>query len=387
MTATSPAEPHRVLAALADTRASGALHIGSDPPGVLHLVGGAVTHASSPLAPGVGELLTIGGRLSGEVWRLAVDAGTPEHRVGPLLVEQGHLTRGELELCVLGVIYDATYFVLVPRAVPVRFEPDRPHWLGAVAAVPVPALVGETARRRRALTEILDRPEVDSTPVVPVPRLRRDRIRLSGLQWELIVHADGQRTPTGLARRLGRASYACLQETRRLAAEGLVRMPPANRVGAGAGYALPAAAAGLPSAGRREAHTVEVPAQRGARLSPAPGAGPAVGRHVAEAAPAGPPRAEAPTGAGPAAPTQTGASAGAAGPAAGTPSADGVPGSPRAGAPPGGDAAAGPGRSPGGSGLPRRQPAPRPPGDAAPPVAPPDEALLLRLRSALWGMA
>ncbi|GGJ95805.1 hypothetical protein GCM10010123_27120 [Pilimelia anulata] len=225
MKLTSPAEPHRVLADLAAARATGALHIGSDPPGLLQLVDGRVTHAASPLAPGVGDLLTIGGRLPVEVWQSAVDAGIGEHRVGGVLLEQGHLTRGELELCVLSVIYDAAYFVLVPHAVPVRFEPDRPHWLGPVAAVPAAKLSAEVDRRRRLLDEILDRPAVDAAPVVPVPRIRRDRVRLTSLQWELIVHSDGQRSATDLARHLGRAAYACLQEVRRLVADGLLQPP------------------------------------------------------------------------------------------------------------------------------------------------------------------
>ena len=39
-------------------------------------------------------------------------------------------------------------------------------------------------------------------------------------QWELLVHADGQRTPADLAQLLGRAGYATIQELRRLAALG-----------------------------------------------------------------------------------------------------------------------------------------------------------------------
>jgi hypothetical protein len=221
----SPALPQQALADLAASRATGALHVGSDPPGLLHFVDGHVTHAASPMAPGVGDLLTIGGRIPVSVWQSAMESGMPDNRVGAALIEQGHLTRGELELCVLGVIYDAAYFVLAERPVPVRFEVDRPHWLGAVTGVPVDALTAEIRRRRAMLTDILDDPGFDRAPVVPVTRVRRDRIRLSAVQWEIVLHADGQRTPTGMARHLGRAAYACLQEVRRLAADGLVRLP------------------------------------------------------------------------------------------------------------------------------------------------------------------
>jgi hypothetical protein len=45
------------------------------------------------------------------------------------------------------------------------------------------------------------------------------------LQWELLVHADGQRSPADLAQLLGRAGYATVQELRRLAGRGLLELP------------------------------------------------------------------------------------------------------------------------------------------------------------------
>jgi hypothetical protein len=61
--------------------------------------------------------------------------------------------------------------------------------------------------------------------VIPVPRPPLERITLNSLQWELLVHADGQRTPADLAQLLGRAGYATIQELRRLAALGLIELP------------------------------------------------------------------------------------------------------------------------------------------------------------------
>ncbi|WP_426507016.1 hypothetical protein ACPPVO_53100 [Dactylosporangium sp. McL0621] len=60
---------------------------------------------------------------------------------------------------------------------------------------------------------------------VPVPRPGLDRVLLSGLQWEIVLHADGQRTPQELAGLLGRSAYAVTLDVRRLAAAGLV-VPP-----------------------------------------------------------------------------------------------------------------------------------------------------------------
>ncbi len=343
----SPAQPQVVLRDLAAARATGTLHVGSDPPGLLQLTDGAVSYAASPLVPGVGDLLTIGGRLPTAVWQQAVDGGRAEHRVGAVLVDQGHLTRGELELCVLAVINDAAYFVLVPHAVPVRFEATRPHWLGTVATVPAADLTAEVARRRQALTDILDAPAVDRSPLLPTRRVRRDRIRLTALGWELIVHADGRRTPTGLARHLGRAGYACVREARRLAAEGLVQLPlPAPD--------RPATAEGEPGA------------------PPPPAAGAPTAQVPAAAEPAAAPPATPPALPPPDRPPPDPAPPDPAPPDPAPP--EPAPAEPAAG---GGSAARG-------FRLPRRRPA-RPRGDAEP-VPPADEALLRRLRTALKGM-
>jgi hypothetical protein len=83
----------------------------------------------------------------------------------------------------------------------------------------------ETRRRTRLLDEIFPDPRIDSAPVTPVARPPRERLTVTALQWELLIHADGQRTPADLAQLLGRAGYATVQELRRLAAAGLLELP------------------------------------------------------------------------------------------------------------------------------------------------------------------
>ncbi|GAA0812720.1 DUF4388 domain-containing protein [Spirilliplanes yamanashiensis] len=323
----APAKPRQVLEDLAGTEATGALHIGGASPGLLHLVGGRVEHASSVKVPGVGDLLTLSGRLPDSVWQAAVEEGGNDARVGELLVGQGHLTEGELQLCVLSVVHDAAYFVLGDEPVQVRFESDRRHWLGPVAAVDTGTVLTEVDRRARLLAEIADEPRLDTGPVTPTPRLRRDRIRLTALQWELIVHADGRATPTDLARRLGRAGYACLQAVRGLFADGLVRVP-------GTGAAI---------------RTAPVPPPEPQVAVEALIAGGAVPKEVPRSVPIVAPR----------------------------PPSD--PPEKTVELPHAGEASASRGFR-----LPRRKPA-KPRGDAEPAV-PPDEALLHRLRTALRGM-
>jgi hypothetical protein len=228
VTSASPtriAQPGRLLTQVAAARQTGSLVVDGTPGGTLHLVEGLVTYAESTAAPGVGELLTASGRLAARTWEAAVDAGSAQQNVGWLLVAQGHLTQGELELCVLGAIYDAAYFVLQPETAPAEFVEGAAHWLGPVVTVDAAAVGREARRRGRLLDEIFPHPEVDRTPVTPVPRPPVERVALTALQWELVMHADGQRTPADLAQLLGRAGYATIQELRRLAAQGLIEVP------------------------------------------------------------------------------------------------------------------------------------------------------------------
>ncbi len=223
MKSARPVLPRRMLARVAASGGCGALHVDATPGGTVYLADGRVTYVESPAAPGVGDLLTASGRLAAATWRAALDAGRDGARVGQLLVDQGHLTRGELELCVLGAIYDAAFFVLHPTPARVRFVADDAHWLGSVTQVDTAALSRETTRRRRLLDAVAPQSDVDTAPVVPVARPPVEQVVLTALQWEVLVRADGRRTAADIARVLGRAGYVVLQELRHLAAAGLVR--------------------------------------------------------------------------------------------------------------------------------------------------------------------
>ena len=231
MTTSTIAAPAGLLAHVAGDRRTGALVVGGHPGGAVYVVEGRVVYAESPAAPGVGELLTSSGRLAGRTWQNALDLGTSITRVGRLLVEQGHLTQGELELCVLGATYDAAYFALAPASAPVEFLTGATHWLGPVIHIDPAAVEREVRRRTRLLDEIFPDPRVDTAAVSPVARPPRERVTLTALQWELLIHADGQRTPADLALLLGKAGYATIQELRRLAAQGLLELPEVRAEG------------------------------------------------------------------------------------------------------------------------------------------------------------
>lgn len=212
-------QPRRTLTQLAGARETGALHVAGEPGGTVYLTDGWVSYVESPAAPGVGDLLTASGRVPARVWQAATAGGRD---VGAMLVAEGHLTQGELELCVLGALYDAAFFVLSPAPARVRFEPGETHWLGPVCQVDAAVLGRELTRRRRLLDEAHPASDVDAGPLRAASHAPAPRLVLTAPQWELIVHCDGQRTAADLARLLGRAAYTTILELRRLAAAGLV---------------------------------------------------------------------------------------------------------------------------------------------------------------------
>ncbi|MGI5236799.1 ADAM 12 protein [Dactylosporangium sp. CA-139066] len=214
--------PAKALAQLAAAGATGALTVHGEPGGVVFLLAGRVNAVESPAAPSVDRLLTAAGVVDERVWETLPSAPARA------LVEGGHLSAAAMELCTLQALYDAAFFVLgTPRA-EMRFDPDVLHWLGAEGTVTTDQVCDHVARQRRMLDEVHPSEATDLAPVVPVLRPGLDRVLLSGLQWEIVLHADGRRTPQELAGLLGRSAYAVTLDVRRLAAAGLVKPPRAR---------------------------------------------------------------------------------------------------------------------------------------------------------------
>ncbi len=215
MTVVSP-----MLLRLAAERATGALLRDH---GTLYLLDGRVVHAESPVAPGVDVLLTAGGRLPRRSWEEAVARAGARHEVGRFLVDSGRLGDGELEICHLGALFDAAFFALTPGSGPARFRYGVGHWFGTVRPVSVAEVERETLRRRELLDGVWPYPAVDTAPVVPRPGAPGQPV--TARQRELLGYADGTRTPSDLARVLGRPAFHTLLDVRRLAAAGLVATP------------------------------------------------------------------------------------------------------------------------------------------------------------------
>ncbi|WP_238011984.1 ADAM 12 protein [Dactylosporangium sp. AC04546] len=211
--------PVKALGQLAAAGVTGALTVVGEPGGVVFLREGRVTGVESPAAPSVDRLLTACGRVEEQVWE------TIPSLPARALVEGGHVTAAELELCAVQALYDAAFFVLSTKGADLRFDAGIEHWLGAENTVTADQLCDHVVRQRRMIDEVHPSEATDLAPVVPVLRPGLDRVLLSGLQWEIVLHADGRRTPQDLAGLLGRSAYAVTLDVRRLAAAGLVTAP------------------------------------------------------------------------------------------------------------------------------------------------------------------
>ncbi|MFH8499861.1 hypothetical protein [Streptomyces coeruleorubidus] len=206
-----------LLGTLAAQGASGAV---STEAGIVYLAAGHVVHVESALTPDVGDLLTHSGALAPDGWWEAIDQAGRRCRVGRQLVDSGHLAAGALELCHLGALFDAAYFVLAHDGPVLRFRPGVTHWLGAVRAVPVDTVLRESRRRRELLHRIWPEATVDLAPLARVPDT--GPADLPARRSRTLAQVDGVRTAAQIATALACRTFHTLVELRRLAAAGLV---------------------------------------------------------------------------------------------------------------------------------------------------------------------
>lgn len=170
--------------------------------GSLHLVDGHVVHAESPSAPGLELLLTAHGTLGAEAWEAAARATDDRHATTRLLLDDGLLSPGALELCHLGALYDAAYFVLAPSSTPGRFRYGVTHPIGGVRPVRWPRWSGRRCSRRDLLHRVWPDAATDGAPLV-----RADPVApppVTARQAAVLAQVDGVRTAPDIARVLGR---------------------------------------------------------------------------------------------------------------------------------------------------------------------------------------
>ncbi|ONM48668.1 hypothetical protein [Nocardia donostiensis] len=229
------------LQRLAAERSTGVLRTRD---GAFHLADGAIAAADCRRTPGLDRLAVEAGVATSEEWQRAVAGETGRM-----------LERPQLEALALLSVFDAAYFLLSAADVP-EFQPGPAHWLAAVCRVTPSALIRECARRGEPESGPWPAELVSRVPVVPVRRVRRRRVVLTGGHAEVLAAADSRRSITEIARDLGRTAYGCLEAVRDLTAAGLIE-PPATTAGSAA------ARTGAPDAPllhRRRRPAVAIPA-------------------------------------------------------------------------------------------------------------------------------
>lgn len=209
---------------LAAGGATGRLRLGDR--GAVYLTEGQITFAECADATDLESLVTVGRDVEPAEWRKACASDDDIDAV--LTSLGGRLGRAELEIRVLISIFDAVFFLAddLNPAEDWEFSAGIRHELPPLCRVSPPTVAGETRRRRAQLNATWPSPAVDSAPVAPVRRIRRQRVILTGLQAEMLLNADERRTPADLARDLGRPAYGCLLAVRALAAAELISTVP-----------------------------------------------------------------------------------------------------------------------------------------------------------------
>ena len=116
---------------------------------------------------------------------------------------------------------DATAELLISESRFTKFRSARTPVSDTAPGLGVEGLLAEVARRRRILAQLAPVVTADST-VARIPQLRTPDIRVSTLQWALLIRVRDGSTPRSLAWELGRSVFGTTLEIYRLLALRLV---------------------------------------------------------------------------------------------------------------------------------------------------------------------
>ncbi|MFE3060029.1 hypothetical protein [Nocardia sp. NPDC059239] len=258
---------------------TGALTVGD---GAFHLVEGAIVAAECRRTTGLDRMAVAAGLTDTEGWRRARAAAAGGPRPGPA---DGLLTSPRLETLALLSVFDAAYMLLAASA-PLEFRAGPPHWLAAACRITPGALLHECARRGDPATGEWPVELVDRVAVVPVRRVRRRRVVLTGGQAEVLAAVDARHSITAIAEDLGRTTYGCLLAVRELTAAGLIEPPVVVTLADHIGLPAPPDAGGRPDPGDRTGarHRAAEPAVPAQPASAAADSMPPLRRRIRQAA-------------------------------------------------------------------------------------------------------
>ncbi|HEY0934532.1 MAG TPA: hypothetical protein VGD91_12395 [Trebonia sp.] len=230
-----PADSHfgHALREYAAAGFSGVLRADGRPGGTVYFADGQISACATPGAPGLEVILLRSGRISESDWNAAFLAAAVGGR--PMtadLVESGLLGAGEAEALLRTALADAVFAILSGPVDDWTEAPAEDCLLPLVPPARCGWLLGEAARRAQVLASfpqpaLTARDRIAAAPTPP------DRVPAPG-QDEILVLADGRRTPRDLAFGLGRGLYETMLHLARMRAANLVEVSPSSRTAASA---------------------------------------------------------------------------------------------------------------------------------------------------------
>ena len=197
------------LRKLAAARSTGTLPFSGRSDGVVYFRDGKVAYAESSRTPG------------------------PAPHASPEAAEDlPPLSRITAILAITEPTVDAALELLSVQSRYARFRPSRIPDTGPASDISLDALLAEVARRRRVLGQLSVVLTAD-TALARNPHIRPDAIRMSALQWALLIRVRHGSTPRDLAWDLSRSVFGTTVEAYRLLARQLLSVAGSRTDNAG----------------------------------------------------------------------------------------------------------------------------------------------------------
>jgi hypothetical protein len=213
-----------LLLGLHNSQFSGSVTVSGSPGGTIHLRDGLVIAVRTPGAPTAESTLLKTQRITEADWEAARAAGSAGGDLGAALLARGLIGAAELDIVRTSAMFDGAFAMALspPGGWDVDDSVAVPP-LAASSGVESLRLTDETARRLSLLTELWGPPaEFARTRIRPSARASTGAVQLSSRYQDILLHANGRRTPRDIAFLLGRGVFAVMLDLTRLSARGLV---------------------------------------------------------------------------------------------------------------------------------------------------------------------
>jgi hypothetical protein len=201
---------------------TGAVTVSGAPGGTLHLRAGLVVAVQTPAAPTVETLLLKSHRVTEQDWTTARDTARGEGGMAASLSARTAVSRMQLELVCTAAVFDAAFAMSLTA----------PEGWHLVEAAQPPELTAEQGAEPARLTEeTVRRTAVLAEHWQPLSRLTAARIRpsaahrpgtLAERHRDILLAANGRRSPRDIAFALGRGLYPVMLDLTRMRARGLI---------------------------------------------------------------------------------------------------------------------------------------------------------------------